>query len=221
MSTMERWHAYWSDKQDPLWGPPEEDVFYQRYLHELEALLAGHDRRRVLEIGCGNGLLYRLLRFDPEGYLGLDYSQSMLDDFGRRHPEARLICADGSRYPGEGSYDLIISSGVLQYFSPAMVRSHLTVSAGSLAPGGLLLCALLPWRSLRWRYLYGDLFRTSRVGLLPMAVRWLRYRFQGDPLGHWFEPQELRRLAAPLGLEVEMLGSLTLPYRFHALLRRR
>lgn len=220
MSTRERWQAYWSDKQDPLWGPPEDDLFYRRFGHELEALLVGQSRRRVLEIGCGNGLLYRLLQFDAAGYLGSDFSQSMLDDFSRRHPEARLVCTDGSRYAGEGQYDLIVSSGVLQYFSPAMLRSHLELSAGALAPGGLLLCAQLPWRTLRWRYLYGDLFRTSRTGLLPMALRWLRYRLQGDPLGHWFEPQELRRLAAPLGLQVEMLGSLTMPYRFHALLRR-
>ncbi|VFR51549.1 Dethiobiotin synthetase [plant metagenome] len=111
---------------------------------------------RILEIGCGSGLLSRrLLARWPEARLTLtDVSAEMVAHCrgsadwpaGTRH-----LQWDGEHPPADaGSYDLIVSTLAVQWFDD--LNAGLGRLARLLAPGGLLAVATLGARSLaQWR----------------------------------------------------------------------
>jgi len=104
--------------------------------------------RRVLEIGCGTGLL--LLRIAPhcDDYLGTDFSPGPLRDLeqqlaqpGCALPQVRLQQRTADDFSGiePGSFDLVILNSVVQYFP--RVEYLLEVLAGAakaVAAGGFI-----------------------------------------------------------------------------------
>jgi amino acid adenylation domain-containing protein len=73
--------------------------------------------KRVLEIGCGTGLL--LFRIAPHcvDYLGTDFSSAALDCVRRvALPQVRLMQAEADSPIPEGPFDTVIINSVVQYF---------------------------------------------------------------------------------------------------------
>lgn len=104
-------------------------------------------RPRILEIGCGTGLLTQALaaRLGPADWTVTDISPAMLAR-ARQGPAlpgaARYQVLDGEHPQGlPGDYDLICSSLAVQWF--ADLNGGLGRLAGLLAPGGHLAVATL------------------------------------------------------------------------------
>ena len=80
--------------------------------------------RRVLEVGCGTGLLLTRLAGGCERYVGLDFSGEVLKQVGGyirtredlRHVELREGKADELGFVEDGSVDLVILNSIVQYF---------------------------------------------------------------------------------------------------------
>ncbi len=76
---------------------------------------------RVLDIGCGSGLLLDLDGLTPNRYTGIDPSQKMLDVLRLKHPSFQdcLVHSTFESFYGNG-YDLIVSLfGASSYVHPA------------------------------------------------------------------------------------------------------
>ena len=68
----------------------------------------------ILDLGCGDGLVYKNLGFKVDKFVGVDLSTSMLD----LHPkssEVFLECKDFDSVDDFDKYDLVISSSSLQW----------------------------------------------------------------------------------------------------------
>jgi malonyl-ACP O-methyltransferase BioC/dethiobiotin synthase len=111
------------------------------------ALLPLPPRPRILEIGCGTGLLTQALarRIGPADWTVTDIAPGMLAaaQLGPALPgQARYQLLDGEHPAGlEGGYDLICSSLAVQWFSD--LNAGLGRLAALLAPGGCLAVATL------------------------------------------------------------------------------
>src|SRR2546427_5178144 len=100
--------------------------------------------KRVLEIGCGTGLiLYRMAPLCAT-YIGVDFSESALSliqeqltKLGLTNVKLVLSAADNLEFIQPGSFDLVIINSVVQYFPSAdYMTTVLRNASRALAPEG-------------------------------------------------------------------------------------
>jgi malonyl-CoA O-methyltransferase len=99
---------------------------------------------RVLELGCGTGLLTRRLAAAlPAGssLLATDLSPAMIEAAGKALPGVSFAVMDAESPHLSGPFDLIVSSLAAQWFTD--LPGTLARLSGLLAPGGRLLLTTL------------------------------------------------------------------------------
>ncbi|MFT3769124.1 MAG: class I SAM-dependent methyltransferase [Minicystis sp.] len=143
-NATERWdHIYARGFGEMLDGATQRARHY--VVAGLVADVCGH-APRVLDVGCGFGTTYRLLRRLAPVYTGIDLSsravQRCRDRFGD-DPFCTFEVAAFERYEPRGTFDAIILSEVLQYFPLRKARAVIDKAVAHLSgPRGVLVIAL-------------------------------------------------------------------------------
>jgi len=112
----------------------------------LAAACATRSRPRILDVGCGTGMLLFRLAPQCEQYVGVDFSAAALayvqSQLGVQHANVSLerLAADGlDHLAASGFFDAIVLNSVVQYFPDAAYLSRVLKAAyARLAPGGAL-----------------------------------------------------------------------------------
>lgn len=131
------------DRHDDPWG--YTDRWYEKRKRAL-TLAALPDARygRVLEVGCGIGVLTAQLAEHADDLLAIDVSAAAVERARERVPGARVEVADvASRVP-TGPFDLVVLSEVGYYLDRPTLARVLRELRAQLAPGGTLLAC--HWR---------------------------------------------------------------------------
>jgi SAM-dependent methyltransferase len=219
MNTLKKSQEFWRDRSAPVHVQDNED-FYGQYVKELKALLPP-SCRRTLEIGCGTGALYPYLKDIFGDYLGVDFSERMLSVFRKRYPTLNLVCAEGSTYIAQGSYDLILCNSVLQDFDWNMTDRLLSNFSKMIAPDGICVIGMIPDLRLRSGFVSNYLRNPPRTSVWwKNCLRYLRHVLTGrDGVGSWYDALKFKKLAESFGFECSICGSMYYRYRFHAILR--
>ena len=101
------------------------------------------DARRVLDVGCGTGILPTRISRDlsPEVIYGCDASLGMLEHARERSGEVRWLHGSAERVPLEnGAVDAVVSTEAFQFFDqPTALREFHRL----LVPGGIVVIAVL------------------------------------------------------------------------------
>jgi len=119
-----------------------------RHILEARRRLAESGAIRVLEIGCGIGLLTQRLRPLFNAVWGIDPSISSLGQAAGRG--GQMIAADGLRTPfADESFHIVIAVCVLHHVPVDQRAAFLAEAARITRRGGLvLLCEHNPWNPL-------------------------------------------------------------------------
>jgi SAM-dependent methyltransferase len=140
----------------------------------LPAVPAASGEGRVLEIGCGIGLLTQRLRPLLKDVWGIDPSIASLGQATAR--DGRMIAADGVRTPfADESFHLVIAVCVLHHVPVDQRDAFLAEAARITRHGGLVLvCEHNPWNPLT-RLVVGrcELDRDAVLLAQPEARHWL------------------------------------------------
>ncbi len=107
--------------------------FYQMYRAEVLARVAGVPGRRILEVGCGEGMMFDGTETTP---VQMDVSMTRVS---RAVGKCRfLLCGDGYQLPfGDGAFDVVLLVAVIEH-----TREPWRILAEArrvLAPGGRAL----------------------------------------------------------------------------------
>ncbi len=189
---------------------------------EIQPFLEG--AKTVLDLGCGAGEVFEHLRLDRAGYLGVDFSRSMLDAFAAKHPGVRLEQGEATTFTTREKFDLVIVNNVIQYCAPWMTLACIQTCADALAPGGKIFLGNIPHRSHRVAYYRGTYQPSPPVGFEHLVRSVYAVLFvavnRHDRIGYWYTPDEIERFAKPLGLECSTFAGTLYPYRFTAILKK-
>lgn len=141
-------------------GDYESVALVQARVAKLLAARLGGEPARVLEIGCGTGLLSAQLKalFPAAELLLTDIAPNMLAQAERKLGRgARYLVMDG-QWPDTslGRFDLVVSSLAFQWFDD--LPGALARLAEMLAPGGVLVFATLGRESFaQWRQAHEEM----------------------------------------------------------------
>jgi SAM-dependent methyltransferase len=213
-----QWEEYWRERADPMHGATDAG-FIDLLSGEIKLLLPHISGKRVVELGCGNGMFFEPLGFDKTVYSGVDFSPAMIDNFRDRFPELDLHVGRGEEYKPTDKVDLVFSHGVVQNFSPITFRDHLVAAKSFLNSGGTILHTSMLWDSLRKEFELGKIWDRPSPSIKRLAgyvIRGLSASAKVGNPGYWYSPAMVRGAADYAGLHVEFFGSLAYPYRMHA-----
>ena len=109
---------------------------HQQLKHFIDELLARRGPQRILDVGCGAGLMTgHLTRYGT--VTGVDFSSAAIEVARRLVPEAEFHVNDAANLP-EGPFDLITLFDVLEHIPEPDRPGALAAFAARLAPGGRL-----------------------------------------------------------------------------------
>lgn len=144
--TLRRSRAEWeSDYRERRWDHligDQRAMGNMAVVAHLLSAAAGDERRRLLDVGCGNGgLLTSLGRLTKKfEYVGVDLSSEALAQLNAAHPGAKTIradMADVEKIPGE--FDVLVFNESLYYADCAVVLEKYRTKA---APDALLIVSM-------------------------------------------------------------------------------
>lgn len=172
---------------------------------EISARLAKYlplfsGRGEILDIGCGRGEFLALLKKNGQRALGLDLSDSMLEEARAKGLDCRK--ADALQFLKDrpaASLDGIFSSQVIEHFQPDYLRRVIGECFRVLRPGGLLLLETINPLSV---------FALSRIYFLdpthrnPLHPEYMRYLLENSG----FSAVEILYGAEPLAEKLEAIG---------------
>lgn len=154
-------------RRPPTLGPVSQEVLDQEYVsgrwdylqgidelarHGVVAAYCNHfaPRGSILEIGCGEGRLQRMLRpYDYSAYVGVDLSVEAIRKASKHSDDkTRFVVADGAEFATDDRFDLVVFNESLDYFdSPARtIRKH---GARLTARGVLIVSAFVKTQNLK------------------------------------------------------------------------
>lgn len=175
--------AAWQLDQD---GPAAYEAhlvnrFFRRWARRLVTQAAATPGERVLDAGCGTGIVARTAAdaVAPDGTVtALDRNEGMLDEARRRDPAGRVSWQVGAleELPfDDGCFDLVLSQQVLQFVDnrpEALAEVHRV-----LAPEGRFVFALL--RDIEHNPAYAALADALDTQVGPTVAEMMRSPFAG------------------------------------------
>ncbi|MEJ7648902.1 MAG: class I SAM-dependent methyltransferase [Nakamurella sp.] len=119
----------------------DSDNAGREYHEYYRALAEAVQANKIVDFGCGTGLLTRSLAHPGREVIGVDPSATMLG-YARRRPGAEAVVwidGDADAIAGTGDADLVLSSGnTMMHLSPEVYPSVLGSLAAALTSGGVI-----------------------------------------------------------------------------------
>jgi len=175
---------------------------------------------KVLDLGCGNGRLFDLLKQKNVSYVGVDASKNLINLATKKYKDtaAKFFTSDVLNLPfSKNSFDAIISLAVLHHIPSTQNHQKFFKEIKKVLKkdGILILTVWNLWQNpkainLLFKYTFLKLFRKSDLDFFDIFYPWKNSK--GELLGnrylHFFSIRSLEKLAKNNGFQVIKSGVL-------------
>ena len=158
----------------------------------------------VLDIGCGNGRLFPLIKERRAKYTGIDCSEGLIHEAKQLHHDGEFVVSDALALPFQNNtFDIAYSFAVIHHIPGKELRAQFVREAARvLKPSGMFI--LSEWNLWNTRRTPELLFTAAKsiLGLTPLDVGDLMLTFGKDKKPrylHAFTKRELSALLAENG----------------------
>ena len=128
---------------------------------------------RVLDVGCGNGGLARLIAGEPGiKYVGIDISETAVVAAREIAPQGQFIVADAEHpSPNVGMFDALVFNEVFFYIDPTCTLPQYRTHA--MANAKIYISILHSWRTpFLFHRLRRHLYLDARLRVADQSFRW-------------------------------------------------
>ncbi len=168
------WTAYYADPE-PTLSREQLNARQQWALRMVTAAIPPF--KRILDAGCGSGLIAARLIEDGYAVWGIDFAEPMIRQARERCGPDQFAVGDIEHIPfPDNTFDLVVSLGVLEYLESD--EQALREIRRVLRPGGQAVIAISNGRSPLLRL---DRVAQRVVARLRPAYHLVRYRLRGRP----------------------------------------
>ena len=171
----------------------------------------------ILDVGCGNGRFYDVLKSKNIKYSGIDNSEELIKIAKDKFSEANFEVADILKIPfTDNSFDKVYCIAVLHHIPSNELRIEaLKELKRVLKPGGLLiLTAWNLWQTrISWRQVFNNLilkvFKKTQLDPKDILIPWKNQSGQvlTQRYIHAFTKAEISKLATRVGLKIKKTGT--------------
>lgn len=176
---------------------------------------------RILDLGCGNGRLFELLKDKAIEYVGVDNSEKLIDEARRKYPQALFQAANALNLPFPDNYfDKIYALAILHHIpSKALRLQFLQEARRALKPSGtLFLTVWYIWREKKFlkavlKYSFLKIIGKCKLDFKDVFLPWKDSagKTLAERYYHGFTISELAKLAKQAELKVKECGLWTHP----------
>ena len=168
------------------------------------------DGEKILDLGCGNGRLYEILKDKNIDYYGVDISEKLIEISRQKYPQAKFQVADALNLPfPEEFFDKVFGIAVLHHIPSRELRvQSLKEIKRILKPKGILFLTVWKFHGLKEKLLllkftivkllgqikldFGDIFK-------PWGKKTERYY-------HCFSKRELKTMVEEIGFNIRKIS---------------
>ena len=166
---------------------------------------------KVLDLGCGNGRLYKLLKTKEVDYLGIDFSKNLVKEAKKRHPQAKFKIADitaKKTWKNLGKFDLVFCIAVLHHLPTKALRKWVVKQVYQvLKPNAKVFVTVWNLRQKRYlKYHFSIDSLKLKWQLRDIGNVYIPYKFNSITVNrflHAFNLKELVNLFEESGFEIE------------------
>ncbi|MBN1326263.1 class I SAM-dependent methyltransferase [Candidatus Falkowbacteria bacterium] len=196
-----------SDTRQYLWGELKK---FDKYVKK---------GNRILDVGCGNGRLYTLLKDKEVNYVGVDNSEEMINQARTRFEDQAtgILFEQGDilqLYHDDNSFDVIFAIAVLHHIPSKKLRKQaLGEVKRVLKPGGYFILTvwdiwgqgkyLWPILNNYFRKIFGKSDLDYKDALIPWKAP--NGEILVERYVHAFTKREIKKLVKNAGFEIEKM----------------
>jgi len=165
---------------------------------------------KILDVGCGNGRLLKVLKNKNIKYTGIDISKRLIEIAKKNYPQNNFLIASNLNLPFlDNNFDKVFSVAVLHTIpSEGLRQKAISELKRVLKPGGLLfVTAWDMWRKdtffLLLKYLFLKLIGRSKLDFGDALVPWAN---KTKRFYHFFTEKGLQSLLENAGFNIIKKG---------------
>ena len=166
---------------------------------------------KILDLGCGNGRFFELLKDKDINYIGVDFSEKLIEIAKKKYPKVKFQVADALNLSFPNNYfDRIYSIAVLHHIpSREFKLQFLKEARRVLKPNGLLILTVWKPKSKKNWSLFLKYTTLKLIGKLERRDVFQSWGKKMERYFHLFSKEELVDLAKEVKFKIIKEGIIT------------